>query len=535
MAAEHNPDGAALAPGTIVGIAGAGTMGTGIAQVAVLAGHPVRLYDSYPGAATAAVERVRSAIDHLAHKQKITPQQALDASALLGAVDSLSVFTGCGLIVEAIVEDLQTKRRLLRELEPFVDRDALLATNTSSLSVTAIAAALDHPERFAGMHFFNPAPVMPLVEIVSGAATSPRTADVLCVTAQHWGKAPVRAWSTPGFIVNRVARPFYGEALRMLEERAADCATIDAVVRECGGFRMGPFELMDLIGNDVNYVVTRSIFDAFYGDPRYTPSNFQFELVQAGNLGRKTSRGFYRYESGRPIAAPSTATLRSAPAGIHVYGDSPLSQAIAERMTAAGTWIERDCAHADDRVAVCGDCVLYQTDARTATARAAATGIRNTVLSDLALDYRTAARVAIAAADQCETAALDAAAGLLQLAGYAVSIVDDIPGMVVMRTVVMLANEAADAVNQGVCSVADLDLAMRLGLNFPRGPLEWADAIGVGNVLRALDRLNEAYGDGRYRASPLLRRKAFANATFTCLQDSRSTAQPAPDYEPTRG
>lgn len=505
----------ALTPGGIVGIAGAGTMGTGIAQVAALAGHPVRLYDSIPGAANAAAERIQSSLQSFAQKGKTDADRANRACEHLTAVDSLKEFSVCSLVIEAIVEELGAKRELFRELELHIAQQAILATNTSSLSVTEISAGLNRSQRLAGMHFFNPAPAMPLVEIVSGVATAPEIAGTLYATARRWGKIPVHARSTPGFIVNRVARPFYGEALRLLEERASDCAAIDAVMREAGGFRMGPFELMDFIGNDVNYAVTRSVFDGFYGDPRFTPSHLQLELVRAGHLGRKTGRGFYVYDAGKPIAARPAAAHFPPPQHIQLYGDSPLARALAGRLQTSGVNLHHSAAHPDHRIATGDDFVLFRTDGRTATARAANSGTPNTILIDLALDDRNATRTAIAAADQADPAALESAAGLLQNAGYAVSIIDDVPGMVVMRTVAMLANEAADAVNQGVCSIADLDLAMRKGVNYPLGPLAWADILGIRCVIDVLDHLATAYGEDRYRVSPLLRRKACAESRFT--------------------
>jgi len=388
----------------------------------------------------------------------------------------------------------------------------------------------------AGMHFFNPAPVMPLVEIVRGAATDPGVANELHELARRWGKIPVSARSTPGFIVNRVARPFYAEALRVLEERGAGCATIDAVMRECGGFRMGPFELMDLIGNDVNYAVTRSVFEAFNGDPRFTPSNLQLELVQAGYLGRKSGHGFYEYHAGRPVAAPSTAPPHPAPLRIQIFGDTPLARRLAMRLSASGVQFERASAHPDERIAGCDDGVLYRTDGRAATSRAAANGAPNTILMDIACDDCAATRAAIAAADQADPEALRAAIGLLQSAGYAVSPIGDLPGMIVLRTVAMLANLAADAVNEDVCSIADLDLAMCKGMNYPRGPLAWADAIGIDAIVRALDHLAAVYGAGRYRASPLLRRMALTGSCF--LGRDNSSAAPARRdaiYEAVRG
>lgn len=510
-----------------VGIVGAGVMGAGIAQVAAVAGHTVLLYDAQPEAAAAAIVHIRAGLDSLARKEKLPYDTARSAAQHLSPALSLKDMRNCGLIIEAIVEDLEAKRILFRELEAIVAPDALLATNTSSLSITAIGAALRHPGGLAGMHFFNPAPLMPLVEIVRGSETDPALISTLQGVARRWGKTPVVACSTPGFIVNRAARPFYSEGLRVLQEGGADCATIDAVLREAGGFRMGPFELMDLIGNDVNYAVTLAVFEAFYGDSRFTPSPLQWELVQAGRLGRKCGRGFYSYQGGRPIAIPSTAAPCAAPRRIRIYGDGQVSRALADRLAASGVKFEHACTHSDRRVCSWEEGVLYCTDGRTATACSAATGIRNTLVMDMAFDPRKARRVALAAADHASSSAKESAIGLLQMAGFAVSILDDLPGMIVLRTMAMLANVAADAIQQGVCSIADLDLAMRLGVNYPCGPLEWVDGLGAEFVVQALDHMAHAYGDDRYRPSILLRRKALTQARFTGHRDRETAKNPA--------
>jgi len=504
---------AALPQSAVVAVVGAGAMGAGIAQVAAQAGHPVRLLDNRPGAAAAAIENIRAQFAKLADKGKLSAADAAAAGARLQAADSLADLADCALVVEAIVENLEAKQKLYADLETIVGDDCLFGTNTSSISVTAIGSALKRPQRLAGLHFFNPAPLMALVEIVSGLATDCAVADTLYATAAAWGKTPVHAKSTPGFIVNRVARPYYAEALRLLQEGAADPATLDAVLREAGGFRMGPFELMDLIGHDVNFAVTNSVWRAFYHDPRFLPSLLQQELVDAGFLGRKTGRGFYDYSADAARPAPQTEAPCTPAGKIVVCGKSPLAEALAERLQHGKLSFTR-APSTDGRVAEIGRAALFQTDGRSATERAASDGVANCVLVDLALDYEHAGRLAVAVAAQCEPAAAEAAIGLLQAAGYAVSRLADVPGLAVMRTVAMLANEAADAVNQGVCAADAADAAMRLGVNYPRGPLAWADQVGVATIRDVLANLGASYGEDRYRVSPLIRHAVFAGKTL---------------------
>ena len=505
----HSP----LSPQSVVAVVGAGAMGAGIAQVAAVAGHTVQLLDNRPQAAEDAIRNIRAQITKMADKGKLSPERAAQASANLVAAHKLSDLAGASLVIEAIVENLQAKQALYAELEGIVNDDCIFGTNTSSISVTAIGAVLKQPQRLAGLHFFNPAPVMALVEIVSGLATSPSVAAALFATATAWSKTAVHAKSTPGFIVNRVARPYYGEALRLLTEGAADCATIDAVMREAGGFRMGPFELMDMIGHDVNYAVTCSVWNAFYNDPRFMPSLVQKELLDAGFLGKKSSRGFFDYRDGASKPPPQTETTRAVPIRITLCGESTAACALAERLTAANISFDRTTS-VDGRIAQASGTVLFVTDGRSATQRAADTAYANTVVIDLALDYKTATRIAVASAMQCPDDAADAAIGLLQAAGMQVSRMADIPGLAVMRTVAMLANEAADAVYQGVCSAQAADAAMRLGVNYPKGPLAWADSVGLPSIHTVLRHLGSSYGEDRYRVSPLIQQHVFAGRTI---------------------
>ena len=484
-----------------VAVVGAGTMGGGIAQVAAVAGHPVTVYDAVEGAAGRAVAAIRDRVAQLVTKGRLRP-----TGLRLAVATELGELAPARCVIEAVAEDLAVKQALFAELEKVVTADCVLATNTSSLSPTAIAAGLSHPERLVGLHFFNPAPVMRLVEVVSGLATDPGIAAAVTGLAEGWGKQVVQAAATPGFIVNRVARPFYAEALRLAEERAAGPATIDAVLTQAGGFRMGPFALMDLVGQDVNEAVTRSVWAAFGYDPRFAPSLLQRGLVEAGWLGRKSGRGWYRYGDGAPPPAADAAPSRPWPVGSEVteHGVSPLRTLL----TRSGIGI-RAGAGLDGTVDLPSGARLVRCDGRPATALAAEWE-RPVVVVDRTLDDATATGIAIAACDGRPAAALDEATGLLQAAGLTVYVIDDAPGLVVTRTVAMLVNGAADARHKGVASAADIDTAMRLGTNYPLGPLAWGQAWGPATVLGILEAMHAWYGEDRYRPSALLRRIAVA-------------------------
>jgi 3-hydroxybutyryl-CoA dehydrogenase len=496
-----------------VAVVGCGTMGAGIAQLAAMAGHRVRLYDAQASRVPKAIEGIRDGLQKLQSKGRLPADVAEKAATKLheAALDELG---DAALVVEAIVEDLEVKQRLFSELEGVVSAECILATNTSSLSITAIAAALKKPKRFVGMHFFNPAVLMELVEVIGGVESDPACLATIHATAKAWGKTPVYVKSTPGFIVNRVARPFYGEALLILAERAAAPSTIDAVMREAAGFRMGPFELIDLIGLDVNFAVTQAVFNACFGDMRYRPSLIQQEMVRAGFLGRKTKRGFYDYREQAATAPPHDEAQGPRPASVTLPSGNPLADALAARLD--GTDVEIDRGHGGDSTAwiEVDGCVIAVTDGRSAAQRAAENGRRNVVLVDLALDYKKAARLAVTKSSGCENCAYAAAVGLLQTAGYAVSYMKDVPGIIAMRTVAMIANEAADLVNQEIATVSDIDTAMRKGVNYPKGPLEWADEIGVRAVNSVLRNLGAHYDGDRYRISPLIQRLAWSNGKF---------------------
>lgn len=383
---------------TQIGVIGAGTMGAGIAQVAAQAGHKVVLSDTNPEQLLKAEKQINSSLEKLVEKAKISTEVAQEIKTQLHYSTHLSDHQGAVLVIEAIVENLSIKHELFKQLEQVVSADCILASNTSSLSIASIGSCLTKPERFLGIHFFNPATLMPLVEVIPGVATSAdhtqQIEDLIC----SWKKTVVVCKDTPGFIVNRVARPFYGEALRIYEEGLADFATIDWAMTQIGGFRMGPFTLMDYIGNDINYTVTETVFAAFYFDPRFKPSFTQKRHMEAGFLGRKTGRGFYDYSDNAPVYSPNE--------------DHQLGQYIFERI------------------------------------------------------------------------------------------------------LVLLINEACDAVFMQVASPSAVDLAMTKGVNYPKGLLEWADEFGAKWVLERLEILFAEYGEDRYRPNPLLRKIAREGSKF---------------------
>jgi 3-hydroxybutyryl-CoA dehydrogenase len=499
-------------------IIGAGTMGSGIAEVAALAGHRVLLRDSSDAARERGFGQIRRSLDKRVERGRLDPAQRDATLARLQSSDHDDL-RDVGLVIEVIVENLEVKVSVLSQLETELEPNTIIATNTSSLSVTALAGRLSRPDRVVGMHFFNPATILPLVEVIGGRATGPEVTRTIFETAKAWGKVPVLCKSTPGFIVNRVARPFYGEALRLLQEQAATPATLDAVMRESGGFKMGPCELMDLIGHDVNLAVTRSVYEGFFDDPRYKPSLVQKDLVDAGWLGRKSGRGFFDYREGAVAEAPdeagSNATL---PRTVRVEGDlGPAATLVDLLVRLDETSIER-CEGAG-LLRVDG-LALALSDGRSATERSAALG-EPVVLFDLALDYGSASRVALAAPIQASDKDLGKAIGLFTLLGKKVSMLADVPGMAVMRTVAMLVNETADAVYQGIASADDIDSAMQKGVNYPVGPMAWGKRIGFEYVATVLRHLVQAYGEDRYRTSLWLQRAVHAGTPTRPRHDQR--------------
>jgi 3-hydroxybutyryl-CoA dehydrogenase len=499
--------------GASVLVVGAGIMGAGIAQVAAQAGHRVMLFDARERAAADAKVKLGRSLDALVTKGRLGADAVGQTLARIEPIDSLDAAGAAELVVEAIVENLDAKRALFRQLETIVAADAVLATNTSSISVTAIAHGLQHPQRLVGMHFFNPVPLMKLVEVVSGLHTDAAVAQALFELTWSWGKVPVHAKSTPGFIVNRIARPYYAETLALLQEQAATPQVLDACLK-AAGFRMGPCELMDLIGHDTNFAVTQSVYEANFHDKRYVPSLIQKEMVDGGLLGRKSGRGFYTYPDGVPSLPVAVHDAPATAGAFEVHGVGAIADFIehqAQAALAAQGWGPARVRDSDWTGLEIDGARLVLTDGRCASEVAASIGKADVAVFDrpLQLPAPTGTALAYAVAEQAQAAWARQAAAWLAALGFAPQRVADVPGLVAARTVAMLINEAADAVQQGVCDEAGADSAMKLGVNYPAGPFEWLGHWSAGGVVALLDRLDAHYRGERYRASPLLRRRVW--------------------------
>jgi len=501
---------------TPVLVIGAGIMGAGIAQVAAQAGHPVQLFDMREGAAAAAKVKLAATLDGLVAKGKLAADAAAATLARITPIAALAEAAQAGLVVEAIVEDLAAKRSLFQQLEGIVAESCVLATNTSSISVTAIANGLKKPGRLVGMHFFNPVPLMKLVEVVSGLQTARDVADAIFALSKLWNKVPVHCKSTPGFIVNRIARPYYAETLALLLEQAATPQVLDACLRGAG-FRMGPCELMDLIGQDTNFAVTNSVYAANFQDKRYMPSLVQAEMVAGGLFGRKTGQGFYTYPDGAPALPVAVHEAPATAREVTVHGEGAIADLLEQRATAAlaaqgwgparlrnsgWTGLEVDGAR------------LVLTTGRTAAELVAGSPQQDLAVFDRPLQLPPAPGTALAYAVATGASAhwrTQAPAWLAAL-GFSPLPVSDAPGLVVARTVAMLINEGADAVLQGVCTPEGADAAMKLGVNYPAGPFEWLAGWNETAVTELLDTLDAHYRGERYRVSPYLRRRAVTPA-----------------------
>ncbi|MES2957036.1 MAG: 3-hydroxyacyl-CoA dehydrogenase [Pseudomonadota bacterium] len=495
-------------------VVGAGIMGVGIAQIAAQAGHRVQLFDARDGAAQQAARKLGSTLDALVAKGKLGADEAESTLSRIEPLGALEEMDKTRLVIEAIVEELDAKRALFQQLESMLGSDCILATNTSSISVTAIANGLEHPGRLVGMHFFNPVPLMKLVEVVSGLHTDAAVAAAIFDLSRQWGKTPVHARSTPGFIVNRIARPYYAEALGLLLEQAATPQVLDACLR-AAGFRMGPCELMDLIGHDTNFAVTQSVYQANFFDKRYSPSLVQREMVDGGLLGRKSGRGFYRYQGEGSGVPPLPVAVHEAPttAGeVTVHGMGMIADFLdyaATRTLASQGWGPARVHDSGWTGLAVDGARLVLTDGRCAADLSVELGSADVAVFDrlLAMPTNGGGALAFAVAPRASPAWSTQAAAWLAALGFAPLRVADSPGLVVARTVAMLINEAADAVQQGVCTPDGADAAMKLGVNYPAGPFEWLESWRALDVIAMLDALDAHYRGERYRASPWLRRQ----------------------------
>ncbi|QGU15488.1 3-hydroxyacyl-CoA dehydrogenase PaaC [Leclercia sp. 119287] len=466
-----------------VAVIGSGIMGAGIAEVAASYGHPVLVYDINADAISRAIDGIRTRLESRVARGKLSAQASEQTLQRLMPVTDIHALAAADLVIEAASEQMAVKKALFAQLAEICPAKTLLTSNTSSISITAIAADLRHPERVAGLHFFNPAPVMKLVEVVSGLATSGEVVEQLSQLAVNWGKQPVRCQSTPGFIVNRVARPYYAEAWRALEEQVAAPEVIDAALRDGAGFPMGPLELTDMIGQDVNFAVTCSVFNAFWQERRFLPSLVQQELVLAGRFGRKSGQGVYSWRSEKPV----------------VNWLEPVSD----------TYSAMQVQRKSDGVTEIDGLLLIETQGETAQALANRYGQPVVVC-----DRQEGDVAVIAAAASNPASATLKAVWHLQQQGKRVLQVADYPGLLIWRTVAMIVNEALDALQKGVASEQDIDTAMRLGVNYPRGPLAWGEQLGWQRLLRLLENLQRHYGEERYRPSSLLRQRALLESSY---------------------
>ncbi|CEE94283.1 3-hydroxybutyryl-CoA dehydrogenase, phenylacetic acid degradation [Xenorhabdus nematophila str. Anatoliense] len=506
-----------------IAVIGAGTMGIGIAQAAAQAGHTVLLFDVSDEAARRALDNLHVRLNQRVETGKAEAGATHALLQRITQVGALQALAPCSLVIEAIIEQLEAKQNLFCQLESICSAQTLFVSNTSSLSITAIARVLSVPQRMAGLHFFNPAPLMKLVEIIQGLETSSQTVAILKALMTDWKKQPVICRSTPGFIVNRIARPFYAEALRALEEQVASPATLDAIMKESGGFAMGPLQLMDLIGHDINYTVTESLFHAFYGDPRFQPSLRQKELVDADYLGRKRGRGFYLYAAKGndkqkdtqplPKTEPRYPTEQKQPVRIRATGNwaalphfvSLLQQPDLQKYGIVFEEHNNDRFHSP--TLQLDDVIL--TLAKGRTCAQICDEVRVPVMQfDLSANHQTASIITLSTAYQNTPQQTAKVIRFLQSLGKQVILLPDYPALLTMRTVAMLCNEALEAVNKGIASAEDIDLAMRYGVNYPIGPLAWGEQVGWKHMLSTLENLQKYYGESRYRPAPLLRQLA---------------------------
>ena len=487
-----------------VGIVGTGAMGRGIAQIAAQAGSTVLLFDTQNEAIAKAQAALASQWDKLVDKGRLTPDAATAQKARLKPAATLAELAGCDLVVEAIVENLDVKKKLFGELEGIVAPNAVLATNTSSLSVTAIAAGLQRPQQFAGFHFFNPVPLMKVVEVIAGLKTDPGVCQALAEYARQMGHTPVQAGDTPGFIVNHAGRGYGTEALRVVGEGVADFATIDRILKDQVGFKLGPFELMDLTALDVSHPVMESIYRQYFDEPRYRPSVITAQRLAGGVVGKKVGEGFYRYVDGAAQAAaePPVPQVQEMPP-VWVSTRAARRAELLQLLKDLGARIETGQSPSPQALTLVAplgfDVTTVAVVERLDPAR--------TVGIDMLFDDKATKRRVLATNPATRADMRDAAHALFARDGKAVSVVRDSGGFVTQRVVATIVNIAADMCQQRVCSPQDLDTAVTLGLGYPLGPLALGDKLGPANVLEVLFNLQTVYGDPRYRPSPWLRRR----------------------------
>ncbi|MDA5193423.1 3-hydroxyacyl-CoA dehydrogenase [Govanella unica] len=492
-----------------IGILGAGAMGRGIAQIAAAAGYPVIIADANPKAAEDALGFISDLLKRAADKGRMTAEAADAAIKNITVAQGVAAFKDCTLVVEAIIERLDIKRQVFAELEGIVSADCILASNTSSLSVTSIAAGAKLPGRIAGYHFFNPVPLMKVVEVVKATLTEDWVVDRLVTLSKAVGHKPVVTADTPGFIVNHAGRAFGTEGLRILGEGIAATHDIDDVMREGAGFRMGPFELMDLTGLDVSQTVMESVYRQFYDDPKYRPSALAANQMAAGLYGRKTKRGFYVYENGeqqRPAPRPVPTEL---PKTVWAEGaDEKFRVLLGELAAKAGVTVESGAKPSATAIA------FVTPVGQDATTSAAELGLDATRVVAVDALFGLATRRTLMTTPVTDPALRDQAHALLASDGVAVTVIHDSPGFIAQRIVAMIVNIASDIAQQRIATPADIETAVKLGLGYPKGPLEFGDHLGAATVQRILDAMFAFYGDPRYRSSPWLKRRAMLGVSL---------------------
>jgi 3-hydroxybutyryl-CoA dehydrogenase len=495
-----------------IGIVGTGAMGRGIAQIAALAGLKVRLYDTNPAAIGAARDYLAETFAKLTAKGKLDQARSLAALANVSGAHAIGELVDCDLVIEAIVEKLDVKQALFRELETVVSGRCVLASNTSSLSITAIAAACSDPSRVVGYHFFNPVPLMKVVEVIDGLRSDPAAGDALMDLARRMGHTPVRAKDMPGFIVNHAGRGMNTEGLRVAGEGVASFADIDRIMREQAGFRLGPFELLDLTALDVSHPVMESIYHQFYEEPRFTPSPITGTRLAGGLIGRKTGEGFYRYVDGKQQVPPEAPAPTGLPQRVWVSKRYPQArEAVVKLVEAAGVALdEGDVPTADSLIVV----TPFGHDATTAAVDEALDASR-VVAIDALFPLAGAQRHTLMTTPATTRAARDAAHALFAAGGVPVTVIRDSTGFVAQRVVATIVNIGCDIAQKQIATPADIDLAVTLGLGYPRGPLALGDALGAGTILTILRNMFGVLGDPRYRPSPWLARRAQLGLSLT--------------------